>query len=246
MNREHRIIELYLSIEAACTSIFGKLGRSKLRQCGKKPNLTDAEFLTIEIFGEICGHHTDAAIWRYINAHWLSWFPKLNSYTAFAKQSANLFSLKQLVMAHMYPPKDTIHITDGVPMPVCHYVRASRCRSYQGEASFGFCAAKDEKYYGFKGHVLIDLQQRVVGFTLAPANIDERDVLQNYCGEISGLVIADRGLISKDLQENLLKTGIDLQTPLRDNMADDRPEKLVRLMMTIRRRVETNYQLVLV
>jgi hypothetical protein len=35
---------------------------------------------------------------------------------------------------------------------------------------FGYCAAKDEHYYGFKEHVRIDLQRRVVGFTLTVAN----------------------------------------------------------------------------
>jgi hypothetical protein len=30
---------------------------------------------------------------------------------------------------------------------------------FKGEAAFGFCAAKDEHYYGFKGHVIINLDQ---------------------------------------------------------------------------------------
>ncbi len=102
-----------------------------------------------------------------------------------------------------------------------------------------FVRHKDEHYYGFKGHVLIDLNQHVVGFTLAPANIDERDVLDDLRGKISGLLIADKGLLSKIRQEGLAKEGLHLQTPLRNTMKDERPEELVKLMMTIRRRVET-------
>lgn len=73
MNHEHRIIEIYLTIEAACRAV---IGNKKLRQCGRCPELTDTEVLTMEIFGEMQGHHDDAAIWRCFDQHWRSWFPK--------------------------------------------------------------------------------------------------------------------------------------------------------------------------
>lgn len=236
MNLENNIIGLYLTIEEACHVVTkGK----KLRQCGRRPNLTDAEVLTIELFGEMQGHHDDAAIWRYAHYHWLEWFPKLGSYKAFVKQCANLVWLKQRIFAHLFAPQDDIHITDGVPMPICHLARASRSKLFKGEAAFGFCAAKDEYYYGFKGHVIINMQQQVVGFTLAPSNIDERDVLDNMRGLLSGLLIGDKGLLSRTLQADLAGAGIDLQTPLRDNMDDPRPKSAVTRLMKVRRRVET-------
>jgi hypothetical protein len=236
MNRENSIIGLYLKIDGACREI---LGENKLRRCGRNPNLTDAEVLTIEIFGQMQGQQTDAAIWRYIDAHWRGWFPKLSSYKAFAKQIANLTMLKHLVFRHLFPPKNDIHITDGVPMPICHLARATRAKVFCGEASYGFCAAKDEHYYGFKGHVLIDMEQQVVGFSLTPANVDERNVLDNFKGKLFGMLIGDKGLLSKPKKADLLSHGIDLQTPLRDNMHDSRPKSEVRKLMKVRRRVET-------
>jgi hypothetical protein len=40
---------------------------------------------------------------------------------------------------------------------------ACRCRFviWRGAAAFALCAAKDEHYYGFKGHVVINLKQQV-------------------------------------------------------------------------------------
>jgi Transposase DDE domain len=228
-----------LNIEAACRSVLHRLGDSYRYYGGRKPNLTDADVLTIEVFGEMCGHHTDASIWRYTDAHWRNWFPTLSGYKAFVKQSANLVGLKQLVFAQLFTPKETLHVTDGVPIPVCHYARRSRCKSFAGEASFGYCAAKKEKYYGFKGHVVIDLNQRIVGFTLTSANIDERDVLDNMRGKISGLLIGDKGLLSKSKQEELAEIGRNLQTALRDNMKDERSKNWVMLLKKVRRRVET-------
>jgi len=236
MNLEEAIIGLYLTLEDACRAVMqGK----RLRQRGPAARLTDAEILTIEILGEMQGHHDDAAIWRYAKYHWQPWFPGLGSYKAFVKQCANLAHLKQLIFKHLFPPQDDIHITDGVPMPICHLARAGRSKLFKGEAAFGFCAAKNEHYYGFKGHVLINLRQQIVGFTLASANIDERAVLGNIGDQILGLLIADKGLVSEPLQTELATDGIDLQTPLRDNMLDPRPKSAVQRLLKTRRLVET-------
>jgi hypothetical protein len=236
MNRDMHIIEIYLTIECACRAVTG--GRP-IRQRGPAAHLTDAEILTIEIFGEMQGHHDDAAIWRYAKAHWQAWFPGLGSYPAFAKQCANLAWLKQRIFAHLFAPTDDVHITDGVPMPICHMARAARAKLFKGEAAFGFCAAKDEHYYGFKGHLITNLGQQVMGFTLTPANTDERDVLDNLRGVLSGLLIGDKGLLSKLRQAELAHDGINLQTPLRDNMDDPRPKAYVQTLLKARRRVET-------
>lgn len=236
MNREYAIIELYMTVDAACEAVTQG---QKLRRRGPQADLSDAEILTIEVFGEICGHHDDAAIWRYAKAHWQEWFPGLGSYPAFAKQCANLAHLKQRIFAHLFMPRDDVHITDGVPMPICHLARASRSKLFKGDAAFGFCAAKDEHYYGFKGHVIINLHQQIVGFTLTPANTDERDVLDNMRGLLQGLLIGDKGLLSKPRQAELTGDNINLQTPLRDNMHDPRPKSYVQTLLKTRRRVET-------
>ncbi len=58
-------------------------------------------------------------------------------------------------------------------------------------------------------------------------------------GVLSGLLIGDKGLLSKTRQAELAEVGIDLQTPLRDNMDDPRPKSAVQRLLKVRRRVET-------
>lgn len=236
MDLEEVIIGLYIKLEKACGEVLA--GR-RLRQRGPDARLTVAEVLTIEVFSEMQGHHDDTSIWRYTKAHWQEWFPALGSYSAFAKQCANLWWVREQVLGHLFPAHDTVHITDGVPLPVCHRIRAGRSRCFRQEASYGYCAAKDELYYGFKGHILISLDAQIVGFTLTPANVDEREVLAHYKGTLKGMLIGDKGLLCKQRQQELAAWGIDLQTPLRNNMIDNRPNAWVRQLMKIRRRVET-------
>jgi hypothetical protein len=77
------------------------------------------------------------------------------------------------------------------------------------------------------------------GFSIAPANIDERDVLPEVVEGLRGDVIADKGLIRPELTQELFEQGLELHTPLRKNMKDPRPKAFVYKIMNVRRKVET-------
>ena len=124
-------------------------------------------------------------------------------------------------------------------MPLCHYQRAKNCRLFSGLASFGYCAAKDNKYYGFKGHLVMSLEGVITGFALTPANGSERDALWEAGLGIRGLLIADKGYLSSDLQQDLLNWVINLQTAKRSNMKDCRDRDWVKSLVKTRRLVET-------
>lgn len=53
------------------------------------------------------------------------------------------------------------------------------------------------------------------------------------------MLIGDKGLLSQTKQMELAEDGINLQTPLRDNMTDPRPKEVVQRLLKLRRRVET-------
>ena len=112
-------------------------------------------------------------------------FPDLRSYQAFARQCAAL--IKQRILNLLFPASDTIHLLDGFPIPVCHACRGHRCRTFRGEAAWGYCATKKEHFYGLRGHLVITLAGTAVAFTVA--NVDERDVVPNLYDKIRGLLI---------------------------------------------------------
>lgn len=217
----------------------------KIRKSGPNPELTDAEVITIEIVGEFLGcGKGDKTIFDYFHQHWLSWFPKLNCRYTFAKQSANLWKIKEalyreIIRICLESSQSNIAISDGLPLPTCHPKRVRRNNPLRADGDFSYCAAKDEHYFGFKGHLLTNDEGLILNFAIAPANVDERDVLPEIVQNISGLVISDKGLISSLLKEDLAKYGIDLQTPLRKNMKDKRPKWLVSWAMNVRRIIET-------
>ena len=195
----------------------------------------------MEMVGEFLHLDQDKQIWQYFTQHWQDWFPAIGSYPNFAKHCANLWQVKQQIQdkVSQIEGRDNIHFMDGFPIPVCHYGRAYRHKNYQDLAAFSYCAAKQERYYGFEGHLLVNLSGMIKGFTFAPANVDERAVAPEITTHIHGLLGADKGYISPSLTSYYDAQGVDLLTPLRANMKEDRPKPVVRRLMKARRIVET-------
>ena len=161
--------------------------------------------------------------------------------TAFVRQCANLWKLKELMQQKISSYfSDDLHLFDGFPIPVCHIKRYKGSTSLlRAVGSVGYCASKDEHYFGFTGNILITALGCVKHFILTPANIDERAVLPEMTNDITGVILADKGLISPVLKEYLRQQDIDLQTPLRRNMKDCRSAEFVRRILSMRRLVET-------
>ncbi|MBD2541782.1 IS982 family transposase, partial [Coleofasciculus sp. FACHB-SPT36] len=162
---------------------------------------------------------------------------------AFVRQSANLWQYKERVQQHLARRlgafDDSVHLVDGIPIALCGFARAPRCRSFKGEAAYGYYAAKQQTYYGFHGHLLISATGVITGFSLTPANGSERETLAGLVPAIGGLLIGDKGYLCAALEQELQANGIRLETALRSNMHDPRSPAFVKLLMRTRRLVET-------
>jgi len=236
---EDFIIYVYCCV----ADIYPQLVKTPLRRRGFQPKLTDSEVITMEIVGEFMGKDQDKSLWRYFRNHWHDCFPNLGSRSNFVKQSASLCLLKQEMLAFLSEKlgagADEIHMIDGFPMPVCKITRAHKSKCFQGDAAYSYCAAKDEHYYGFEGHLVISFEGIITRYTFAAANIDEREVVDELTVNLKGLLIGDKGYIRPELKEELARRQLDLETSLRKNMKDSRPKDFVQKLMKVRRRVET-------
>jgi hypothetical protein len=161
----------------------------------------------------------------------------------FARQAANLHILKRRLnekLAELLGAyQDQLHIIDGLPIPVCKCARAHFSRIFKGDAAYGYCASKQEHFYGFRGHIVISSSGVITSATFAGANIDERDVCPHLVENLKGLLLGDKGFIRPSLKEELELAHLHLQTPVRGNMKEDRPHIFIKWMMSARRLIET-------
>jgi hypothetical protein len=194
LSLEDFIISVFCMVDDALKII---IQGQRLRQRGGAPALTDREVITLEIVGEFLGIDTDKGIWEYSRRHWQHLLPKLASRTQFLRQAAALWAcklaLQRALAEHLGAFADAVHLVDGLPIPVCRFKRAPGSKAFRGVADYGYCAAKDETFYGFRGHLLISLQGIITAFSLTPANGSERAGLWEMLPGIKGLLIGDKG-----------------------------------------------------
>jgi hypothetical protein len=145
-----------------------------------------------------------------------------------------------LVLGELFA-QNKVFIIDTSPVPACGWVRQKRCRKVQGKSYRGYCAAKDEKFFGWQLHLVTNAQGCPVNFLLLPAAWDELTHVQDLLAVLheGATVVADKGYISQ-LDELLayLDGGIRLVPKYRKNMRGNSPED-ARLIRQNRSMVET-------
>lgn len=138
---------------------YGRLFQNRVRQGEFEPQLSDVEALTIVIMGEYLGLERDKAIFEYFYKHYQAWFPGLSDRTLLVKQWAKLWQVEQMIWQQLVREsgsgRATVPVIDTLPVPVCRLKRYKNRQIFQGdilvEPDVGYCASKDEYYFGVKG-----------------------------------------------------------------------------------------------
>jgi hypothetical protein len=64
-------------------------------------------------------------------------------------------------------------LIDSMPVPVCRRARARRCKKVRGADFCGYCAAKREKFFGWRLHLLCTIAGVPVAFDLVPGRLHD-------------------------------------------------------------------------
>jgi len=234
------IVNVFCLIDDTMKELFRE---QRLRQRGPNPLLSDSEVLAIEAVGEFLGISQDKSLFRYFRSHFTHFFPALRKIhrTTFTRQAANLWHVKQRVwqsVIRKITSTSQLSIVDSLPIPVCQFARAYRCRLFRGEAAFGKDMLVRQTFYGFRIHVRLAWPGVITRFILAPGNIHELRVLPELVEGTQGLVIGDCNFWSPSLKAELSHGGIELEAPFRKATHDPYPKRSARLSR-IRYRIDT-------
>jgi Transposase DDE domain len=214
----------------------------RLRQRGPAPVLADSEVLTVEIVGEFLGLDTDSGLHAYFGRHFGHLFPGLRTVhrTTFLRQAANLWAVKHALwrrLAAMTGHDPAVTLVDSMPVPVCRFARAPRCRSLRDLGAFGYDPVAHQTYYGLRLHSRIAWPGVITAAVLAPANEADRAVAPQLLAGLAGWALGDKGYWSPVTRAELAADGLDLIAPPRGKSAGAKrwPARLVQT----RRRIET-------
>ena len=214
----------------------------RLRRRGPAPVLADSEVLTIEAAGEFLGLDTDKGLHAYFRRHFGHLFPGLRVVhrTTFLRQAANLWTLKAALWQHLAAATGqdaALVLVDSLPVPVCRFARAHRCRSLAGLAAFGYDPLAHQTYYGLRLHLRITWPGVITAATLAPANAADRAVAPQLLEGLTGWALGDGAYWSPALRAELTPGGLALLAPPRGVAARERAWP--RWLVQTRRRIET-------
>ena len=189
----------------------------RLRRRGPAPVLADSEVLTVEIVGEFLGLDTDRGLHAYFRRHFGHLFPRLRQVhrTTLLRQAANLWAVKQALWRHLAAATrhdPALALIDSLPVPVCRFARAHRCRAFRGLAAFGYDPVAHQTYYGLRLHLRVAWPGVITAATLAPANEADRAVAPQL---LAGRALGDKGYWSPALRAELAPGGLDLLAPPR-------------------------------
>ncbi len=112
-----------------------------------------------------------------------------------------------------------------MPLPVCLFARAYRCRRFRGEAAFGKDTLLRQTFYGFRVHVRVCWPGVITRISVAPANAHELSVVPELAQGTSGLLVGDRNYHSPKTRQELAGMGVELLAPYSSKKRETLPPK---------------------
>jgi transposase len=94
-----------------------------------------------------------------------------------------------------------VKYTDATDIPVCLKKNADSHKTMAGIASLGH--STKGWFYGLKMTLTRDAEGKMLGIKFTSANANDRDVFRQVNKDIFGIIVADAGYVSKQLEKDM-------------------------------------------
>ena len=238
--------EIYKRILPIVKEILSPLldSRNNIPRRGPKPLLSDVEIIAISLTSDVLFFDSE----NYLFSKLKKYRPIANlidrsSYNRRRRKLLKYIELVQQMLAEAVVPAEQYHVVDSFPLPICRFVRAKRSKickeSFETAPDFGYCAAQDNTYYGYKLHAVCTVQGVFKHFQISKASIADIKYLQEIKHKFSNCVLlGDKAYLSNPLQLDLFERhNLTVFTPKKRNQPDY--EKYPGIFRKYRKRIET-------
>lgn len=218
-----------------------KLLRGK---AGRKPEFTDSEMITLILMQDYIPYPSETQYIGYIRANYLEMFPRLVDQSQYNRRARALRLLVEQLRRYWIMQKgwhnQSCYLLDTKPVPVLGYKRNKRHSDFLGIASYGVCASRNIKYFGYKLVAVTTLRGVPMVYDLVPANSDERLAAETVIDHLSSCdLFADKGFIGLEWQTRIFdQTNNLIWTPSRSNQRAVNTPRLDRWLGSLRERIE--------
>lgn len=213
---------------------------------GPKPKFSDTEVITLSLVADSLLIDSEHYLFKKLHREYRYAFPNLIERSVYNKRRRLLAPLMNKVRSALIDKlvsyEDTF-VLDSMPVEICKFARAKRvkiCKEHEHTSpAFGYCAAQQQTYYGYKLHGVCTLEGVITDFDLSKANVADihylKDIRDRY---YSCHLLGDKAYLSDELQTELFETNqLLLDTPMRANQRGFRRQPAV--FKKVRKRIET-------
>jgi len=212
------IVAVYVIID----DTMGALGHRSHRLAG----VSDAEVLTVAVVAaRYFGNHHARALAMLEGLGYLSRALSASRLNRRLHALADWLALLLETLGELFARGQAAiadFVIDSMPVPVCCRVRAWRCKTVRGRVYCGYCAAKKEKFFGWRLHLVCTIGGIPVAFSLLPASCHDLTPVHELTAGLppGAWVYADKAYNSAPDEASILAdTGVRLVPARKATMA---------------------------
>ena len=192
---------------------------------GIAPQLSDAELVTLAVLQALLGFTSEARWIRHARAHMRHLFPYLPQQPGYNKRLRAARGLirhcARALAAGTSLWTDDVWVVDSTPVECARSRETVKRSDLAGWAQYGYCASHSRWFWGLRLHLVTTLHGLPVGFALAGAKADERQVLLGILADdglawrAGQVIIGDKNYYGRDFESELAAARLVLLRPAR-------------------------------
>lgn len=166
---------------------------------GRPRKIAKLEALTLSLYQHTSTRATKKSVWNDFRQQLDCSYKTL----VVSMNEAGVLALR-ILLGLMRLNKERTHFvkyTDATDLPVCLKKNADKHRTMAGLAELG--RSSKGWFYGLKMTWVRDHEGRLLNFCVSPPGTNDRDLLQQMNADLTGIIIADAGYVSKKLEQDM-------------------------------------------
>jgi hypothetical protein len=207
---------------------------------GLAPRISDAEMVTLAVLQALLGFTSEARWLRHARSHLRHLFPYLPQQPGYNKRLRRLTGTLTWLISMLARDTsiwtDDVWVIDSTPVECARSRAAVERSALAGWADYGYCASHSRWFWGVRLHLLSTLHGLPIGFAVAGAKADDRQVLLDLLhidptltsGRPRQTLIADKNYWGREFETALADGGIVLLRPTRKRDPAPRDERIFK------------------
>ncbi len=207
---------------------------------------SDAEVITTALVSALLFKGNQSLSLTYMRSHNMA--PRLPKKSGFTKRLHSLSELLWMIfqqLGHLLKQLNVSHryILDSFPLAVCHNIRIAHAKLLKGEAYRGFCASKQQYFFGVKVQVIVTEEGLPVEAIFVPGAEHDSQALSQlqWDFEPGDQIYDDSGYTSYLFEDIAKEAGIVVQTATKSNSHRKDEPYVAYLKNHYRKRIETTF-----